>query len=169
MAGTGTDGTITTIIITATSDRDRAVTLTFYARTTRRLLTMTSIRILGAAVVLAALSAGGITPATAAPIGQSLAATAPPSGLTEPVYWRGRGWGWGWGGPFIAGAVIGGALAAPYYYYGPGPYYRAYGPPPGYAAAPPDDAEAYCMQRFRSYDPNTGTYRGSDGRRHACP
>jgi hypothetical protein len=39
--------------------------------------------------------------------------------------WRG---GWGWGpGPFIAGAVIGGALAAPYYGYGYGRYYP-YGP-----------------------------------------
>jgi BA14K-like protein len=25
-----------------------------------------------------------------------------------------------------------------------------------------------CAQRFRSYDPSTGTYLGSDGRRHAC-
>ena len=48
--------------------------------------------------------------------------------------WGRWGWGWGWGpGPFIAGAVIGGtmaAAAAPYYYgyspYGPYPYY---GPP----------------------------------------
>jgi hypothetical protein len=51
--------------------------------------------------------------------------------------WRG---GWGWGpGPFVAGALIGGALAAgPYYYgYGPRPYYGYYGAPgyygPGYA------------------------------------
>jgi hypothetical protein len=54
--------------------------------------------------------------------------------------WRGGGWrgGWGWGpGPFVAGALIGGALAAPYYYggygygygYGPGPY-GPYGPYP---------------------------------------
>jgi hypothetical protein len=27
----------------------------------------------------------------------------------------------------------------------------------------------YCMQRFRSYDPNSGTYLGLDGRRHSCP
>jgi hypothetical protein len=44
--------------------------------------------------------------------------------------WRGYGWrgGWGWGpGPFVAGAIVGGAMgaavAAPYYYR---PY--AYGP-----------------------------------------
>jgi len=31
------------------------------------------------------------------------------------------------------------------------------------------DAEAYCEQRFRSYDPASGTYLGYDGRRHPCP
>jgi hypothetical protein len=28
---------------------------------------------------------------------------------------------------------------------------------------------AYCMRRFRSYDPRSGTYLGNDGYRHACP
>ena len=54
------------------------------------------------------------------------------------AYWRG-GWGWrgfwGWGpGPFVAGALIGGALAAGLaspYYYSYGPYYP-YGPYYGY-------------------------------------
>jgi hypothetical protein len=45
--------------------------------------------------------------------------------------------GFGWRGPAIlgglaAGAIIGGALAAPYYGYGPG-YYGAYGPGPYYS------------------------------------
>jgi hypothetical protein len=56
------------------------------------------------------------------------------------------------------------------------------GPPPGYAGGPPggappryaggppgEDPVAYCMQRFRSYDPKTGTYLGNDGQRHSCP
>jgi hypothetical protein len=70
----------------------------------------------------------------------------------ETVQWR-RGWGyrggWGWGdvgAGFVAGAVIGGALASPYYGYDP-----------------------YCMQRFKSYDPRSGTYLGYDGARHPCP
>jgi hypothetical protein len=29
--------------------------------------------------------------------------------------------------------------------------------------------DAYCSQRFRSYDPSSGTYMGFDGRRHSCP
>jgi hypothetical protein len=92
----------------------------------------------------------------------------------ETVRWR------AWGAPaaaFVAGGIIGGALAAPYYYdYGYGPYYPSpyYGGPyaaaPAYAA-PAYDAggdETYCMQRFKSYDPTTGTYLGYDGRRHPC-
>jgi hypothetical protein len=30
-------------------------------------------------------------------------------------------------------------------------------------------AVAYCSQRFRSYDPASGTYLGYDGYRHPCP
>jgi len=36
------------------------------------------------------------------------------------------------------------------------------------AGAQGDDA-AYCAQRFRSYDPGSGTYLGNDGLRHPCP
>jgi hypothetical protein len=54
----------------------------------------------------------------------------------------------------------------------PGPSYAA-GPPlgsPGGAGAPSgDDPTAYCAQRYRSYDPKTGTYLASDGQRHPCP
>lgn len=31
------------------------------------------------------------------------------------------------------------------------------------------NAVNYCAQRFRSYDPGSGTYLGRDGRRHRCP
>ena len=31
------------------------------------------------------------------------------------------------------------------------------------------DGAAYCEQRFRSYDPASGTYLGFDGLRHPCP
>ena len=100
--------------------------------------------------------------------------------------WRGGGYRrpGGGGGGFIpgaiAGAVIGGAIAsAPYGYYGaPG-----YAYPPGYyddgyydqgpvvvAPVPEgDDAVAWCMQTYRSYDPRSGTYLGYDGFRHPCP
>ena len=37
--------------------------------------------------------------------------------------------------------------------------------------APPDERDAveYCMRRYRSYDPRSGTYVGYDGYRHPCP
>jgi BA14K-like protein len=71
--------------------------------------------------------------------------------------YRGRGWaGLGYG------AVLGGLLLAPYAL-GPG-YYSYY-----YDELPPDDAVAYCIQRFKSYDLRTGTYLGFDGYRHPCP
>jgi hypothetical protein len=95
----------------------------------------------------------------------------------------------GGGGGFIpgavAGAVVGGAIAAGaggYGYYGPGydqGYYggdqysdQYYDDSGAMAAAPApagDDGVNYCMQRFRSYDPQSGTYMGNDGYRHPCP
>jgi hypothetical protein len=52
-------------------------------------------------------------------------------------------------GGLAAGAIIGGAIAG--------------------SQARASDAVAYCAQRFRSYDPASGTYLGYDGRRHPCP
>jgi hypothetical protein len=45
---------------------------------------------------------------------------------------------------------------------------------PAYAAPPPPqavagDAVTYCMQKYRSYDPRTGTFMGLDGIRRPCP
>jgi hypothetical protein len=66
----------------------------------------------------------------------TLAGAAVATSGTADAGWRGGwhgGWhgGWGWGlGGFAAGAIVGSALAAPYYpygYYAPYPYYA---PPP---------------------------------------
>jgi hypothetical protein len=68
---------------------------------------------------------------------------------------RGYGWhhrGYGWGpaiGGLAAGAVIGGAIAN--------------------SRAQAAETDAYCSQRFKSYDPSSGTYLGYDGQRHPCP
>jgi hypothetical protein len=131
----------------------------------------TSLRILAVSALLTANVVLFTGAAEAAPVGEPLAFIKAVPNVTQSVQWRG---GWGWGAPvaggLIAGAIIGGALAAPYgpgYYGGPG-----YGPPPGvaYGPAPVEgDTVAYCMQRFRSYDPSSGTYLGYDGARHPCP
>jgi hypothetical protein len=75
-----------------------------------------------------------------------------------------------------AGAVVGGAIAASQYGYGgygygygQGPGYYGYdsGYSTGYTSGGQD--AGYCAQRYRSYDPASGTYLGNDGRRHPCP
>ena len=120
----------------------------------------------------------------------AIAAAAPPvAGIGGGGGGGGGGWHGGYGGGYrhggggfipgaVAGAVIGGAIVSQGYYGGPGYYYA-----PGYyddqyydegpvevAPAPAgDDAVAYCMQTYRSYDPASGTYLGYDGYRHPCP
>jgi hypothetical protein len=150
-------------------------------------------------VVAASLGAGIVSlpnVASALPMPLTIKNAAPPA--VEQVQWR-RGWGgWGWGAPVaagvVAGAVVGSAVAASAYGPYPGPYYYpapAYGypPAPGYGYPPPvagspggyppqapgastesaGDPVAYCMQRYRSYNPQSGTYLGIDGQRHPCP
>jgi BA14K-like protein len=131
----------------------------------------TSLRTLAVSALLTANAVLFFGAAEAAPVGEPLAFIKAVPNATQSVQWRGGGWGWGPAvGGLIVGGIIGGALAAPYgpgYYAGPG-----YGPPPGVAYGPPPvegDAVAYCMQRFRSYDPSSGTYLGYDGARHPCP
>ena len=93
--------------------------------------------------------------------------------------WSGRHWhhryrGGFWPG-FAAGAAIGGLGS--YAYYGGGyyddPYYYGdtYYDEPSVAVVPDSggDSAAYCAQRYKSYDPASGTYLGYDGRRHPCP
>ena len=140
--------------------------------------------VIAAAVAATSLASADI--AGAMPVNLALKDAAP--GQIENVRWHGGwgrggwgrgGWGrggWGWGaGGFAAGTLFGSALARPYYGYGYYPYNPAYPapayypPPPGYVAGPGGDVVSYCMQRFRSYDPGSGTYLGFDGARHPYP
>lgn len=130
---------------------------------------------LSLAFPLAMISAGNALPAAASHALSAPMATTTADGVTQ-VRWRGRGGyhhhrGWGGGGVGIgiaSGLLLGGALAAGAaqpYYGGPGYYYG-----PRYAPAPVyDDSEAYCMQRYKSYDPASGTYLNYDGNRYPCP
>ncbi|WP_316164983.1 MULTISPECIES: BA14K family protein [unclassified Bradyrhizobium] len=110
-----------------------------------------------------------VTPVIAAPVTSPLMLRSAVAPSVETVRYR-HGWHGGAGvgiGAGIAGALIGGAIIGatqPYGYYG-------YGPGPVYVAPAPyvGDAVSYCAQRFRSYDPYSGTYLGYDGLRHPCP
>lgn len=88
-------------------------------------------------------------------------AAAPPALARDRHHDRGGNVGAGIAG-FAAGAILGGALASQPHYYGP--RYRAYYPRRSY-----NRAVRWCMERYRSYDPRSGTYLGYDGRRHPCP
>ena len=130
-------------------------------------------RLLSAALVAATLALPVATAQAVPAIGIHATAPSAATATVEQVRWRGRGVGIGIGAGILGGAIIGGALAAPYYYDRPYAYYpapRYYAPAPSYyAAPPPGDADAYCFSRFRSYDPRTRTYMGYDGYRHPCP
>jgi hypothetical protein len=118
-----------------------------------------------------------VAPVTAAPVSSALMLRDAVAPSVETVQYR-RGWRGGYRGDAgigigagIAGALIGGAIIGatqPYGYYGyaPGYYGPAYVVPPPYVGG---DAVGYCAQRFRSYDPYSGTYLGYDGLRHPCP
>jgi hypothetical protein len=95
---------------------------------------------------------------------------------------RGFGRGLGFAAGLAAGSALGygyGGYYDPYYYgddyayndysgegYGYG--YGGYDASPGYVVSSGVDP-TYCAQRYRSYDPATGTYLGYDGLRHPCP
>jgi hypothetical protein len=75
---------------------------------------------------------------------------------------------------FAAGAILSSALA-PRYYYQPAPVYAApqvlYGPTTAYYGPPEpwtSDWFAYCSDRYRSFDPQTGYFLGYDGNYHFC-
>jgi hypothetical protein len=128
-----------------------------------------------AAVLLAGATALTLSqPASAAPLMSStvLSGAASASGNVENVqyypvrryghgprygyrggYYR-RGYGYGGtaagvGIGLAAGAVIGGAIAS--------------------SQAQAQQNHAYCSQRYRSYDPASGTYLNNDGNRYPCP
>jgi Ni/Co efflux regulator RcnB len=96
-------------------------------------------------------------------------------------YYYRPGYGWGWWAPsaFAAGVVAGAVVATPRVYAAPGPVYyegaanriesNAGRVPPagGYAAFSPGWYE-YCSSKYRSFNPNTGTYTGYDGLTHYC-
>jgi hypothetical protein len=101
---------------------------------------------------------GGLAGLAAGVVGGAVAAATSP--LWAPGYYYD---GYYPGYAYTPGYIYGDTYSyAPGYSYSPG---YAYGQ--GYATGGRDDA--YCAQRYRSYDPASGTYLGYDGIRHPCP
>lgn len=138
--------------------------------------------------IAAALVGGALlgAPTNAAPINAAaapgIALATGGSDLVASVQYRRYGYGpryYGYRGPspgaavgagiaagVLGGALAAGALAAPRYYE-PAPVYAA---PRAYGYGVEDvDAVAYCSRRFRTYDPETGTYIAAGGVVRACP
>ncbi|MGZ5871342.1 MAG: BA14K family protein [Bradyrhizobium sp.] len=89
--------------------------------------------------------------------------------------------GFGGGAGFVAGLAAGSALGYggyydPYYYgddYAYNNYYdngydTGYPVESGVVVSTAGGDASYCAQRYRSYDPASGTYLGFDGLRHPC-
>lgn len=125
-------------------------------------------RMICAAVLAGATSLASLQGAAAAPLAVNAGIGNTMSNVETVQYrhggpgWRHGGYGYGhrhYGGRYYgngaaalgglaAGAIIGGAIAN------------------SNARA---DTEGYCSQRYKSYDPASGTYLGYDGNRHPCP
>jgi hypothetical protein len=84
-----------------------------------------------------------------------------------------RGFGRGFGFGLAAGSALGYGYGGGYYdgdyAYNDGYYDGGYydGGSPDYVVSSSSDS-SYCAQRYRSYDPASGTYLGYDGLRHPC-
>ncbi len=127
---------------------------------------MKTARLLTAVLLAGATTVALSLPASSAPLMNDtiLSSAAAASSNVENVQYYRRGYGYrggygyrrGYGGTaagvgigLAAGAIIGGAIAA--------------------SAAQANQNAAYCAQRYRSYDPRSGTYLNNDGNRYPCP
>jgi hypothetical protein len=124
-------------------------------------------KILTFATMIGASAMSLSVPASAAPLlTQPGLSSAVPSTTENVQYYRRYGYGpryggygyrrgYGGGGAVLgglaAGAIIGGAIAA------------------SSANAAAQQNASYCAQRYRSYDPASGTYLNNDGNRYPCP
>jgi hypothetical protein len=122
---------------------------------------MRTARRLAVAWLVGSMALASSLPATSAPLmsNAGLSKATPSSDVTNVQYRRwhrhgyhrhgGGGTAAGLGIGLAAGAIIGGAIAA--------------------SAAQANQNAAYCAQRYRSYDPRSGTYLSTDGNRYPCP
>jgi|SRR6516162_9180151 hypothetical protein len=91
--------------------------------------------------------------------------------------WHGGGGGWGWRRPEDggwengAGNIIGGAIGSFLWHQWAEPNPPVVVVPQAVPAAPTPGSpayNAYCFNKYHSFDPGSGTYVGYDGLRHPC-
>jgi hypothetical protein len=122
-----------------------------------------------AGAIIGGAAGGGRGAAIGAIIGGTTGAVIAAEGQRRGAYyyWRNGCYVQRPDGAYVA--VAPGYCAPAAYYPPPPPPPAAYYPPP----PPPPPAQVgavdYCAQRYRSYDPASGTYLGFDGIRHPCP
>ena len=117
--------------------------------------------------VLKLVAAGGLAAAVLAPTMTTAMAGGGNWNRHRPHYNQ----GWNPGPAIFGGAVLGltlGALANPYYYPPPPVYYAPYPPPPPYPASYTDEHMEWCAATYQSYNGETDTFVGFDGRLHRC-
>jgi hypothetical protein len=123
-----------------------------------------------AGAIIGGAAGGGRGAAIGAIIGGTTGAVIAAEGQRRGAYyyWRNGCYVQQPDGSYVAVAPNYCAPAA--YYPPPPPPPAGYYPPPP-PAPPPAQVGAvdYCAQRYRSYDPASGTYLGFDGVRHPCP
>jgi BA14K-like protein len=125
---------------------------------------MRTARRLAVAMLVGSMALASSLPATSAPLmnNAGLSKATSSSDVTNVQYrrWHGRGHYHGGGGGgaaaglgigLAAGAILGGAIAA------------------SAAQNQANQNAAYCAQRYRSYDPRSGTFLSTDGNRYPCP
>ncbi len=130
---------------------------------------MRTARLVAATLLIGSMTLASALPATSAPLMNTagIAEAASANDVTHVQYYGHRGYGnrgYGYrGGGYrghnnngaglaiglAAGAILGGAIAA--------------------SSAQANQNAAYCAQRYRSYDPRSGTYLNVDGNRYRCP
>ncbi|MEP9365989.1 BA14K family protein [Xanthobacter sp. VNH20] len=141
-----------------------------------------SLSLLAAAGLTAALAVSGAQAQPLRPASIGVAGESPVTnvqwrggpGWGGPGYgpgWRGPRYGYGYGyrncgwggcnnnGAAVAAGVVGGMMLGAA---------AASAANAANSAPPPGNWAAYCAQRYRSFDPATGTYLGYDGLRHPC-
>lgn len=117
-------------------------------------------KMVGTALLVGSTALAFAMPAKSAPLvtAQGALSVAAPSSVDHVQYYHHHrrhyhGGGGGAGaliGGLAAGAIIGGAIAA------------------GQANAAAQQHQAYCAQRYRSYDPGSNTFLARDGNRYPC-